>query len=152
MLFLRVCFFLLRKWWKTSCSFGKEPLCAWCGCDGADSVGRDLTGEQKPLFSQLVESCTFNERVSAHNKLALSYCCVCAAISLCVSAPVESKFLKEHTRFDPASFSRCHSDRVLLDAVATWPLVMVMITASRVWASHTLKWHSWMVHVLTAGT
>ncbi len=133
--FLRVCFFLLLKWWKTSCSFGKEPLCVWCGCDGVHSVGR-----------------TFNERVSAHNRLALLYCCVVTAISLCVSAPVESKFLKEHTRFDPASFSRCHSERVLQDTVATWPLEMVTITASRVLASHTLRWHSWMVHVLTAGT
>ncbi len=77
-------------------------------------------------------------RVSAHNRLTLLYRCVAAAISQCVSAPVESKFLKEHTRFDPASFSRCHSDRVLLDAVATWPSVMVMITASHVWASRTL--------------
>ncbi len=51
--------------------------------------------------------------------LALLYCCVAVAISLCVSAPLERKFLKEHTRFDPASFSRCHSDRVLLDAITT---------------------------------
>ncbi len=86
--------------------------------------------------------------------IGLHYCtvCVATAISLCVSAPVESKFLKENTRFDPATFSRCHSDRVLLDAVATWPPVMVMITASRVWASRTLRWYSRMVHVLIAGT
>ncbi len=55
MLLLRMCLFLLWKWWKTSCLFGKEPLRVWCGCDGADSVGRDLTREQKQLFSQLVE-------------------------------------------------------------------------------------------------
>ncbi len=55
MLFLLVCFLFLRKWWKMSCSFRKEPLRVWCGCDGADSVGRDLTREQKQLFSQLVE-------------------------------------------------------------------------------------------------
>ncbi len=118
-----VCFFLLRKWWKMSCSFGKEPLRLWCGCDGTDSVGRDLTRKQKQLFSQLVERCAFNERVSAHNSLALLYCCVAVAIFLCVSAPVESKFLKEHIRCPP-------------------PPVMVMITASHVWALHTLRWHS----------
>ncbi len=68
-----------------SCSFGKEPLRLWCRCDGTDSVGRDLTRKQKQLFSQLVESCAFNERVSAHNSLALLYCCVAVVISLCVT-------------------------------------------------------------------
>ncbi len=158
-LFLLVYF--LRKWWKTTCSFGKEPLLVWSGCDGTDSVGHDLTRDKRQLFSQLLEGvpstneiavyiderCVFNESVSAHNRLAILYCCVAAAISLCITAPVETKFLKEHTQFDPASFSRCHLDRVLLNAVATCPPVMFMITAS-----HMQRWHSWMVCVLTGGT
>ncbi len=115
-----------------------------------------LTAPRGGAFNEIAvytdERCVFNESVSAHNRLAILYCCVAAAISLCITAPVETKFLKEHTQFDPASFSRCHLDRVLLNAVATCPPVMFMITASRVWASHMQRWHSWMVHVLTGGT
>ncbi len=48
-------FFFFGKWWNMSCSFGKEPLRVWCGCDSTDSVGRDLTREQKQLFLHLME-------------------------------------------------------------------------------------------------
>ncbi len=123
MLFLRMCLFLLWKCWKTSCSLGR----VWCGCDGADSVGRDLTREQKQLFSQLVERAPSTRslfiqlrvasatRVSAHNRLALLYCCAAAAISLCVSAPVREQIPK---RFDTPGVHQLHSHINCLELLA----------------------------------
>ncbi len=65
---------------------------------------------KKQLFSQLVERAPSTRslfiqlrvasatRVSAHNRLALLYCCAAAAISLCVSAPVREQIPKRaHT-------------------------------------------------------
>ncbi len=50
-----VCVYFTLEVLEDELLVGKEPLRVWCGCDGADSVGRDLTREQKQLFSQLVE-------------------------------------------------------------------------------------------------
>ncbi len=48
--FLLVCF-LSSKVVEDQLLVRKEPLRVWCRCDGADSVGRDLTREQKAVFT-----------------------------------------------------------------------------------------------------
>ncbi len=74
----------------------------------------------------------------------------------CSLQPAKRAFsLKEHSRVrlikDDVSSGKldvASVTRAFLNAVVAWRWVSVMIAASRAWAVSTLRWRSWMSHLL----